>query len=109
MGEGRVVSFATVVTPRGSLRTTAVMTAPERTDRPRSEMTPEQVQALLDNATERGTEGGYLLAKILAMPPEERLQVLQKAVNEDPLVLWFALLPTNARQQIVNAAFEVLK
>lgn len=103
---GRVVSLGTMLSPRGKLEMVAVKAPYERTDVPRKGMTPEEIGKLVDQAVMGGTPGGILLARVLMMNEADKAQVLQHAAKDDPLVLWFALLPKTARAEIVNAALR---
>lgn len=106
---GRIVSLGTVMTPKGKMEHIAVRAPHERTDVPRKSMSPEEARAAVDNACMRGTPGGILLARILTMPEHEKLQVIEHAMKEDTLVLWFALLPKAVRAHFVQAAMNDLK
>lgn len=106
---GRIVSLGTVMTPQGKLEHVAVRAPFERTDVPRKTMTPQEARAAVDNAVMRGTPGGLLLARILTMPEHEKLQVIEQAMKEDTLILWFALLPKAVRAHFVQAAMNDLK
>lgn len=106
---GKIVQLGTAMTSRGKLEMVAVREAHERTDTPRRAMSPEEIQSMIDGAVMGGTPGGLLLMRILSMPAHEKAQVLNHAASDDPLILWFALLPKHVRAEFVNAALHDLK
>ena len=52
---------------------------------------------------------GRTFAEMLAMPRDEKLEVIAAAMDDDVLILWFATLSKAVRKQFVDAATEALR
>lgn len=90
MSEKKIVSFETVLQPVGRFE---MLPTPDRTD---SEREPPPLVG-------GGTRGGIMMARILGMSLEDRVEVCRQAVG-DPMVVWFAMLSPAERLEFIRSA-----
>lgn len=97
MSEKKIVTFETVLQSVGKFE---MLPTPVRTD---SEREPPQPQLVGG-----GTRGGIMMARILAMSLDDRLEVCRQAVG-DPMVVWFAMLSPAERLEFIRSAEHDLR
>jgi hypothetical protein len=90
---GRLVTFSTTLQPGAVME---LMKPAERTD-------------VVREPVSRGTRGGLMFMRIMAMSDADKRQLVGDAAIEDASVVWWAMLTAQERREFMRSAEHDLK